>query len=201
MKGATRGAGAADSTVVGVTGHRVLTETEKVRDGIENALRRIAAAYPTRRIRIESSLAEGADRLAASIALADFGADLVAVLPLPAADYMTDFQQESSRREFENLLRLASEVVELPPAKTRDEAYERAGAFIVGRCDVLLAVWDGAPELGRGGTAAGVRRARAKRLPIAWVKAGNRIPGTMQPTSLGADQGSLELENFPEAEG
>jgi hypothetical protein len=187
--------------VVGVTGHRVLAETEKVRTAIHNALRRIAASYSMRKIRIESSLAEGADRLAASIALTDFGAELVAVLPLPAADYVTDFLAESSKNAFKTLLRRASEVFELPPMDTRNEAYEQAGILIVERCDVLLAVWDGAPEQGRGGTAAGVRRARAKRLPIAWVKAGNRIPGTMQPTSLGVDQGSIEFENFPPAEG
>ena len=36
---------------------------------------------------------------------------------------------------------------------SRDEAYERAGRHVVDRADVLIALWDGQPPRGRGGTA------------------------------------------------
>ncbi len=36
-----------------------------------------------------------------------------------------------------------------------------------------------------------VAQARARHIPIAWVHAGNRRPGTMEPTSLGPDQGKV----------
>jgi len=41
-----------------------------------------------------------------------------------------------------------------------------------------------------------IARARARGLPLAWVHAGNRTRGTMEPTSLGVDQGSVTYENF-----
>jgi len=49
---------------------------------------------------------------------------------------------------------------------------------------------------GLGGTGGIALRARERGLPIAWVHAGNRKPGTEEPTSLGADQGQLTLENL-----
>jgi hypothetical protein len=33
-------------------------------------------------------------------------------------------------------------------------------------------------------------------LPFAWVHAGNRRPGTMEPTSLRTDQGHVTYENL-----
>ena len=61
---------------------------------------------------------------------------------------------------------------------------------------MLIAVWDGQDGQGQGGTATVVAKARELGLPIAWVHAGNRKPGTLEPTSLGAEQGSVSYENF-----
>ena len=49
---------------------------------------------------------------------------------------------------------------------------------------------------GQGGTGEVVAQARARGKPIAWIHAGNRKPGTMEPTSLGADQGRVTYENL-----
>ena len=48
----------------------------------------------------------------------------------------------------------------MPAADSRTEAYEQAGRYIVEHSDVLLAVWDGLPARGRGGTAEIVAWAR-----------------------------------------
>ena len=48
---------------IGVTGHRFLAEIPKLRDGIDQALTRIAQTYPNEPWAVVSSLAEGADRL------------------------------------------------------------------------------------------------------------------------------------------
>ena len=41
-----------------------------------------------------------------------------------------------------------------------------------------------------------VAEARVRGLPMAWIHAGNRLPGTMEPTSLGPDQGVVTFENM-----
>jgi hypothetical protein len=60
---------------------------------------------------------------------------------------------------------------------------------------VLIAIWDGKTAQGQGGTGAIMARARQRGLPIAWVHAGNRKPGTQEPTSLGAEQGMVTFEH------
>jgi hypothetical protein len=63
-------------------------------------------------------------------------------------------------------------------------------------CDVLLAIWDGQDAQGQGGTGGTVAEARARGIPVVWVHAGNRRPGTHEPTSLGDEQGQVTYENL-----
>ncbi len=48
---------------IGVTGHRILAELDKINAGVDTALRRIEQAFPGQPLTVISSLAEGADRL------------------------------------------------------------------------------------------------------------------------------------------
>ena len=182
---------------VGVTGHRILMELDKIAAGVDVALDRIEWAFPGQPLTAISALAEGADRLVAHRVLARPGSRLVVPLPLPKADYVQDFETAESRQEFERLFERADDVVELPAAPGREAAYEAAGNYLLDHCDVLLAVWDGQAEQGQGGTAGVVTRARRRDLPIAWVHAGNRHPNTGEPTSLGPEQGYVTFERFP----
>jgi SMODS and SLOG-associating 2TM effector domain 1 len=157
--------------LVGVTGHRALPDQPRVAGAVREALARLRAAAnpgPSTEVLIDivSPLAEGTDRLVASAALESPGAQLQAVLPLPRADYETDFPTADSREAFCRLLASASSIVEAPPSVDRALAYERVGRLTVDRCDVLLAVWDGKPAAGRGGTAEIVRYARAAGCPV-----------------------------------
>jgi hypothetical protein len=181
---------------IGAAGHRYLAEIDKVTAGIRDAIHHVAKSFPGHELTILSSLAEGSDRLIASVALDHFDARLVAVLPMAREDYVADFTADSSLAEFDDLLSRAAEVVELDAVETRPEAYAAAGSYIVSRSDVIVIVWDGLEAQGRGGTAEIVGAARRARIPIAWVRAGNRRPGTDTPTSLGESQGSLSLEGF-----
>lgn len=182
--------------VVGVAGHRILADLDRIREGINRAIRRVEQRYPGHDIAVMSALAEGADRLVAEAILVRTDSRLTAVLPRPAADYVADFTSEDSRLEFERLLSLAEEVVVMAPGATRDESYELAAHYVLDHSDVLVAIWDGRSAQGRGGTAETVARARQAALPIAWIKAGNRMPGTMDPTTLGAAQGRVVFENL-----
>jgi hypothetical protein len=190
------GAGAGGALRIGVTGHRILAERQRVVAGIEAALSRIQARFPGRAPVVVSALAEGADRLVAEAVLRRSGSRLVAVLPMPRSEYLSDFATPESRDEFMRLLAGAAEVVELPTSSSRTEAYAAANERMLDEADVLVAVWDGGGAQGQGGTAEVVARARTLRLPLAWVHAGNREPGALEATSLGADQGRVTFENL-----
>ena len=181
---------------IGVTGHRFLSELDKISAGIEEALRRIEQEFPGESVRVVSSLAEGADRLVVHHILKRTGSQLIAPLPSARARYMDDFASTESKEEFLDFIADADEVVELPEAESREAAYQAAGDYVLNHCDVLLTVWDGKSAQGHGGTAHIVEQARMRGLPIAWVHAGNRKPGTREPSSMGAEQGVVTFENF-----
>ena len=183
---------------IGVTGHRVLTELDRLVAGLEVVVDRLEAAFPGEWT-VVSALAEGADRLATRRLLDHDGTKLTAVLPLPRDDYEADFTSSDSRREFDGLLRRAGDVVEVPVQPNRDAAYEAGGVAMLERADVVIAVWDGRPAQGLGGTGGIVAEVRRRELPLAWIHAGNRKPGTGEPTSLGAEQGVVTFERFPDA--
>jgi hypothetical protein len=140
---------------VGVTGHRALARPDEVAAAVDAALDRIDG--DGRALVAVSGLAEGADRIVARRVLARPGGRLVALLPLEPADYIADFADADSVREFTDLLAAADEYEVITGSAsddwTREAAYERAGHAMLDRSDVLLALWDGQPGRGRGGTA------------------------------------------------
>jgi hypothetical protein len=150
---------------IGVTGHRDLAHPDVVRLACIDLIDQHRRDQRADIIEIWSSLAEGADRIVAQLVPAH-AERLVVVLPLEPADYCNDFVTPQSRQEFDELLRTAHrvEVTGADPVESstdaRESAYERAGLAIVEHCDVLLALWDGGPSRGRGGTAEIVRVAR-----------------------------------------
>jgi hypothetical protein len=182
---------------IGVTGHRFLAEVEKITPAIDRALDKVEEVFGNPPLRIISSLAKGSDMLVAQRALKRGTPSLVATLPLLKDEYLSDFPSPSSQEAFLSLLDQAEEVITLPAASTREEAYRAAGFYILDQADVLIAIWDGERAQGTGGTAEIVAEAHQRGLPIAWVHAGNRIPGTEQATTLGEEQGSITFEGFP----
>jgi hypothetical protein len=145
------------------------------------------------RLRILSPLARGADRLAARNAL-DLGYDLYVPMPFSQDEYEKDFTGPGEGRleelpltpeqdlgEFRELLGRASAYIALDggrapdPTSGRDflsgHAYELAGRYLVRHCDLVIAVWDGRPGNGRGGTAEIVHYAATARVPIWWIHA------------------------------
>ena len=145
-------------TRIGVTGHRRYRGTADTDEAIAVVIARVTddGVPPT----IISSLAEGADRAIAERVLELPGASLEVVLPMHADDYSRDFESNESRRHFARLIATATRVDVVaadgdggPSDGLREGRYERAGHEVVDRCDVLIAVWDGTPARGRGGTA------------------------------------------------
>jgi len=113
-----------------------------------------------------SALADGADQIGAEIALA-LGYELYAILPFERARYRADLAGDDARERFDYFLHRAVGVLELPGGP--DDAlqpYVMAGLATVAQSDVLIAVWDGLPPRGRGGTAEVVDLAVRKAKPV-----------------------------------
>jgi CheY-like chemotaxis protein len=155
--------------LLGVTGHRDLRSQDH--DGLSRAIRDLIAevrvAAPGSPVVLLTALAEGADQLAATVAL-DAGAQLWVPLPLEPSEYRRDFSDDAARR-FDELLARAAMVVPLglapgntaasvrEPGPERSAQYALASAWILRRCLVLIALWDGSGPESIGGTACTVR--------------------------------------------
>ena len=116
-----------------------------------------------------SPLAEGADQIAASVALAK-GFTLGATLPFARGTYEQDFAAGPPREAFHALVAQAQSVLELPGDRDASlAAYVMAGRATIAHCDLLIAIWDGEPPRGRGGTAEVVEIALLQGTPILHV--------------------------------
>lgn len=152
---------------IGVTGHRGLpaAEAARIRASVRRALTAVAGPGTV----LASPLAEGADRLAAEEALA-LGLALFAPLPFARAEYERDFAKPGSLAAFRALLARAGGVEELRGLRTDEgAAYEAVGRRVLALSDGLVAVWDGLPPRGRGGTAQVVAEARGAGVPVLWI--------------------------------
>jgi len=158
---------------VGITGHRSLKDERKIVEQVSLVLENLEQKTRTSSTHVAftaiSSLAEGADRLVARSILEREEASLAAVLPMPPDDYREDFIESASVQEFDTLLAKAVDIKVMSWAQTREESYEKAGREVVDKCHVLIAVWNGKPAAGRGGTAEIVEYARSKNVPVYWI--------------------------------
>lgn len=182
---------------IGVTGHRILANKEKIRSGIRDVINRLNASFHQDEWELVSALAEGADCLFVEEAINQLHAHLIAVLPLSVSEYLHEFHDPSNKSTFDVLLSGAKKIVVVEQKIAREEAYFEAGKYIVDHCDILVAIWDGGKAQGIGGTGDIVNLARQRSLPLAWIRAGNRRHGTKEPTDMGAVQGNIVYERFP----
>ena len=131
------------------------------------------------RLVLVSPLASGSDSITAQIALQG-GAQLDASLPFSPATYQEDFDPQENAR-FEGLLAQARRVLALPGEDIeRTEAYRAVGLLNMAQCDLLLAIWDGKPAQGVGGTPDIIADAVASGVPVLVIDAN----GAVEPTLL-----------------
>jgi hypothetical protein len=121
------------------------------------------------KLRFVSPIADGADQIAAQVAL-DMGWELQAILPFARDSYRRSLANDTAREQFDSLLARSTSVLELPgdPAHSLD-AYVMTGRGTVAHCDVLVAVWDGRPPRGRGGTGEVVQLALTRGTAIVHI--------------------------------
>lgn len=151
---------------VGFTGHRRLSDPATASRAIRRALDDIAAHTGARLVGI-SSIASGADTLFAE-ELARRDAPWLLLLPFPLDRFRNDFEPDEWARVEAVLPRALSTQIE-PPADRRDDAYLTCGHRTVDDSDVLIALWNGDPAAGVGGTGDVVAYARAQQKPLLWI--------------------------------
>ena len=150
-------------TTIGVTGHRHLPEAARIH--VEQTITQLLGGREAPLIGL-SSLAEGADQIFADVLLRH-GGILHAVIP--CWGYASTFEPVA-RENYLRLLAAARSVTTLAYAKPSEQAFDAAGQYIAEHCDLLVAVWDGAPARGLDGTADAVEHARrlGREITVAW---------------------------------
>jgi len=164
---------------VGVTGHR----PHKLNAGgiahiaadIARVFDDIAAMSGGRKVVCVSSLAEGADTMAAEAALAR-GWSLVAPLPFPADLYALDFAEGPPRDTFYALLARSEHFICRPDRDDDIAGYRAASSAMLDLADTLVAVWDGEATTALGGAYDTLREAGKRGLPALRVDANAEIP-------------------------
>lgn len=144
---------------LGVTGHQLLPVS--AREALQEAVQGILES--SSEVEACCSLASGADQLVADLVLRS-GGTLDAVIP--SQGYSESFGSQEDMASFRRLIGRARDVSTLPFPEPTEEAFLAAGLVVVERSDHLLAVWDGEPARGLGGTADVVAYARQRRIPV-----------------------------------
>lgn len=153
-------------TRLGITGHQSIPEVAHsfVTDAL---IREIEGAAHGGKLWGITSLAVGADQVFAELILRSGGSLHVIV---PSARYENTFNADEERARYEALLNAATELERLQFDEPTEEAFFAAGRRVVDLCDTLLAVWDGKPSRGLGGTADVVKYAESsgRHVAIVW---------------------------------
>jgi hypothetical protein len=139
--------------VVGITGHRDLRveDLPALRQAVRSVLEQIAASLRNTPILLLTALAEGADQLAAEVAL-EMGIEIAVVLPMASKSYLETLSTDNARKDFHTLDGQAIHRIVLPPqaspaaASAPDSdhhAYRQLAAYLARHSHTLIALWDG----------------------------------------------------------
>lgn len=142
-----------------------------------------------------SGLAEGADRIFAEAALKE-GFRLEAVFPFQEDDYRTTFMSPHSD-DFYTLKDKSSNIHMLNgDIQNEQDGFHNLGLFLVEKCDMLIAIWDGKPGVGKGGTPDVIQLARAANKPVVWINADGSTKLHIMTSDHVADIELDEVERF-----
>jgi hypothetical protein len=154
---------------LGITGHQRLAQPDDwlwVQDELDKFL--LQAPAPLIGF---TSLAMGADQRFAEAVLSH-GGSFTAIIPF--VGYELKFAEGEDREAYQRFLALAADVEVLKAPASNREAYFKAGKQVVNRSELLLAVWDGKPAAGLGGTGNVVAYARQCGRPVRHINPANR---------------------------
>ncbi|MBX9791432.1 MAG: hypothetical protein K2Y37_21125 [Pirellulales bacterium] len=211
-----QGAVPAIPIVLGIVGHRTLCDEDRpiLQAALERLFAEVHGAYPHTPLTILTSLAEGADQIAAVTALA-CGASVRAALPFPPDIFRqsTSFDTEPAREQFDRLIadaRIESFVVPMPieplsgdiswikvatdrndrdATALRRACYANTAGYIVRHCHALVALWDGdrSDTARPGGTAESVAFKLHGRPPTGYPVR------SLEPLGFASDRGPVYI--------
>lgn len=148
-------------TRLAVTGHRRLSETTTAL--VDAAIRREISKHAENGPLIGlSCLADGADTLFAR-AILDHGGTLHVIVP---AHKYRDGLPEEHHPAYDALIAKAAEIIQLDHVESDSNAHMDASLRMLAHADELLAIWDGQPARGHGGTADVVAASRVQGIPV-----------------------------------
>lgn len=145
-------------TRIAITGHRDLPDRTAAL--VDRELRQTVAAHDE--LTGLSCLADGADQLFARAVL-DHGGHLEVIVP--AAKYRDGLPPEA-HPAYDELYAAAARVHRLDFTESTSESHMQASRSMIDMADTLVAVWDGQPARGYGGTADIVTYARQIATPV-----------------------------------
>lgn len=161
---------------IGITGHQEIDDPTAwpwVREQMSNALLRFKEGKAS----IYSSLAAGADQLCAEVAVI-VGYSLEVIVPCIGYEAtLKDFD----RVRYRTFLSKASHVELLDFPVPSADAYLAAGKVVIARSQKLIAVWDGKPAAGKGGTGDIVEFALKSGKPVLQLNPDTRTAITLDP--------------------
>ncbi|MFL5381589.1 MAG: hypothetical protein ACJ8GN_03620 [Longimicrobiaceae bacterium] len=163
--------------VIGITGHRELVESQrpKLEERVARVLREAGSECRYTPLMLLTTLEGEADRLAARVAL-KLGVKVAAALRFPTKQ-ARNLVDEASRSDFDQLVSSAL-VLQVPASDhMRGATPADAEAYVVAKCDLLVALWDGEP----GDETAKVVEWQLGGLPSAYTR--GRRP--LDPAGLG----------------
>jgi hypothetical protein len=132
--------------IVGFTGHQELSAG--TRENVQVMLLKWLSSWE--KILGVTSLAAGSDQIFAECVLASSGQLLIVI---PSHGYEGTFDNPVDLATYQELSRPAIDRIQLAFKEPSEAAYWAAGKRIVDMSDTLVAVWDGQPAGGLGGTA------------------------------------------------
>lgn len=159
---------------LGFTGHRNLSNETRSREAIRKTLvewksKAAGTVYGV------SSAAAGGDLLFAETCL-ELHLPIRIFLPMPKEQFRADFDEPSWLRA-EAVMANALSVEVAGAGEKVTERYYECGIETVQQSQMLIALWDGGPSQGLGGTADMVHYARELGRPVMWI---HSVTGAVQ---------------------
>ena len=183
--------------VVGFTGHRHLADPAGATRAIRGAVEALGRELPGEWIAL-SSIAGGGDQLFVHQAR-ELGLAWHAILPLPRMEFAKDFSHDGWI-EVEKMLAKADHVRTISEYGDRKDGYLDCGIETVNGADVLLALWDGEPARGKGGTADVVQYAQSIGKPVMIIDAStNEVRRENWDLADPDDEVLADLNSLPDA--
>lgn len=145
---------------LGITGHRGLSREVEAR--VRAELAKVVDGYDGEDLVAVSCISDGPDVWFVQAVL-DHGGRLEAVIP--AAEYRESLPAWH-HPVYDDLMARAVDVHHTGMKESTSQAHQAGSEIVVGLADQLIAVWDGRPARGYGGTADVVAYAHSVGLPI-----------------------------------